>query len=487
MTFAFDNTYARLPERFFARLPPSAVRQPELVKLNGPLALQLGLDPSALDTPEGLAVLAGNRLPDGADPLAMAYAGHQFGRFVPQLGDGRAILLGEILAPSGERFDLQLKGAGRTPFSRAGDGRAWLGPVLREYLIGEAMHAFGIPTTRALAAVSTGEPVYRETVLPGAVLTRVARSHVRIGTFEYFAARQDPEAVRHLADYVIARHYPETRATEQPYRALLAAVIARQADLIARWLGVGFIHGVMNTDNLSIAGETLDYGPCAFMDGYHPGTVYSSIDHQGRYAYGNQPRIAQWNLARLAQALLPLLDADGETARDAAQAAIDAFPQDFEQAYLAVFRAKLGLLETHADDAALIDGLISVLAETGADFTNSFRALADAVDGSDTGVRLQVGDSSGFANWLQRWRARRALEDATPAEQANRMRRANPAIIPRNHQVEAALDAAVTGDLAPFDALLRALVNPWEDRPELASFTHPPQPHEVVQQTFCGT
>ena len=325
MTFAFDNTYARLPERFYARLAPVPVAQPRLVKLNQALAERLGLDPEALRSPEGLAVLAGNRVPEGAAPLAMAYAGHQFGGFVPQLGDGRAILLGEVLDPAGERFDIQLKGSGRTPFSRGGDGRAWLGPVLREYILSEAMQALGIPTTRSLAAVATGEPVYRETALPGAVLTRVARSHVRIGTFEYFHARRDTEALRHLADYVIARHYPESKESERPYLALLEAVIERQAGLVAQWLDVGFIHGVMNTDNMSITGETIDYGPCAFMDAYHPGRVYSSIDHGGRYAYGNQPRIAQWNLARLAQSLLPLLDADEGRAVADAQTAIDGF------------------------------------------------------------------------------------------------------------------------------------------------------------------
>ncbi len=487
MTFTFDNSYARLPERFHARLPPVAVKQPGLVKLNAALAHQLGLDAAALGTPQGLAMLAGNQVPEGADPLAMVYAGHQFGHFVPQLGDGRAILLGEIVAPSGERFDIQLKGSGRTPFSRAGDGRASLGPVLREYILSEAMHALAIPTTRSLAAVTTGEMVYRERALPGAVLTRVAQSHVRIGTFEYFLARGDSDALARLADYVIARHYPDALAAERPYLALLDAVVERQVELVVHWLGVGFIHGVMNTDNMSIAGETIDYGPCAFMDTYDPATVYSSIDHGGRYAYANQPHIAHWNLARLAQTLLPLIDADTDTAAKMAQAMIDAVPERFEHAYLKVFRAKLGLLESETDDAGLIAGFLGAMAKTGTDFTNGFRALCDAVDGSDERVRAEFSDPAAFDAWAADWRARLARERLSPAKRAARMRGANPAIIPRNHRVEAALEAAVEGDFAPFERLLEALAHPWEERPEYAAFTHPPQPHEVVRQTFCGT
>ncbi|WP_295584362.1 YdiU family protein [uncultured Lamprocystis sp.] len=483
MTLAFDNTYARLPGHFYARLAPVPVAGPQLVKLNTALAVTLGLDPAALDTPEGLAMFAGNQVPAGAEPLAMAYAGHQFGHFVPQLGDGRAILLGEITDPQGTRFDIHLKGSGRTPFSRGGDGRAWLGPVLREYVISEAMHALGIPTTRALAVVTTGEPVYREATRPGAVLTRVARGHVRVGTFEYFAARADHAALRHLADYVIARHDPALAGAEQPYLALLDAVIGRQADLIARWLGVGFIHGVMNTDNMSITGETIDYGPCAFMDTYHPETVYSSIDRHGRYAYANQPRIAQWNLVSLAQSLLPLLDENQEQAVEIAQTAVDTFMPRFERAYLAVFRAKLGLMDEQADDAEQIAGFLAALAADGADFTNSFRALGEVAAGKET----RWSDGSAIAAWLPDWRARLAHETASPAERAARMRRANPAVIPRNHQVEAALNAAVDGDLEPLDALLRILANPWETRPEHAPYTQAPQPHEVVRQTFCGT
>lgn len=487
MTFAFDNSYARLPSRFYARQSPVPVERPRMLRLNLALAEALGLDREWLESPEGVAVLAGNTVPEGAEPLALAYAGHQFGNFVPQLGDGRAILLGEVLDPQGTRFDIQLKGSGPTPFSRNGDGRAWLGPVLREYILGDAMHALGIPTTRALAAVETGEPVYRESVLPGAVLTRVARSHVRIGTFEYFAARGDTDAIRTLADYVIDRHYPEVRDRERPYRALLDAVIGRQANLIAQWLGVGFIHGVMNTDNMSIAGETIDYGPCAFMDAYHPGTVYSSIDRGGRYAYGNQPRIANWNLSRLAEALIPIIDPDPKRALEEAQAAIDAFPRSFEAAYGIRFRAKLGLIEAQAGDPDLLEALLQTMAESQADYTNSFRALCDAADGDGEGFFAELGHSAAATEWLARWRQRLEQESIDPATRAERMRQANPVVIPRNHRVEAALQAAVEGDLAPLDTLMGVLAFPFEERAENRPFRLPPEPHEVVQQTFCGT
>jgi uncharacterized protein YdiU (UPF0061 family) len=487
MPFAFDNTYARLPERFYRRVAPAPVAQPSLIKLNEALARQLGLDIAALRSSAGVAMLVGNQVPEGAAPLAMAYAGHQFGAFVPQLGDGRAILLGEVRDAMGQRYDIQLKGSGRTPFSRTGDGRAWLGPVLREYLVSEAMHALGVPTTRALAAVATGESVYREALLPGAVLSRVARSHVRIGTFEYFLARRDTEALAELADYVIDRHYPEARAAQGRYLALLEGVIARQADLVAQWLAVGFIHGVMNTDNMSVAAETIDYGPCAFMDSYDPGQVYSSIDHQGRYAYGNQPRIAQWNLARLAQALLPLIDPDETRAMELAQAAIDAFPGRFEQAFRERFRWKVGLFEAREDDADLINDLLQRMAEAGADFTNTFRALCEAAQGSDTRVRQLIGGGAAFDGWLSRWQERMAREAMSPAERAAAMRRVSPAVIPRNHRVEATLAAAVSGDFAPFEELLEVLSDPWSDRPDDDLYTLPPEPHEVVRQTFCGT
>ena len=381
--FAFDNSYARLPERFYSRLAPVGVSSPRLVRLNEKLAAHLNLDPAALSSPEGVAVLAGNRIPERADPLAMAYAGHQYGTFVPQLGDGRAILLGEVVDRDGVRRDIQLKGSGRTPFSRSGDGRAALGPVLREYIVGEAMAALGIPTTRALAAVTTGETIWRDGPLPGAVLTRVARSHVRIGTFQFFAARGDVEATRHLADYVIARHYPEAAGEENPYLALLNLVIGRQADLVAEWLLIGFIHGVMNTDNMSIAGETIDYGPCAFMDAYNPETVYSSIDRFGRYAYGNQPRIAQWNLTRFAETLLPLLAEDINAAVEAAQRALDDFLSRFDQTFAAGLRRKLGLLQAEPGDMLLAKDLLDRMAANSADFTLTFRRLCDAAGDAD--------------------------------------------------------------------------------------------------------
>ncbi len=478
--FAFDNTYARLPDRFFARLAPTPVAAPALVKLNVALADELGLDVDRLRTPEGLAVLAGNAVPEGAEPLAMAYAGHQFGTFVPQLGDGRAILLGELVTPSGSRVDVQLKGSGRTPFSRMGDGRAALGPVLREYVVSEAMYRLGIPTTRALAAVTTGEPVVREAILPGAVLTRIARSHVRVGTFEWFAARGDSDGLRALADYVIRRHDPDLAEAANPYRALLDAVIGRQADLVARWVGVGFIHGVMNTDNTSLAGETIDYGPCAFVDTYHPGTVYSSVDEMGRYAFANQPRIAGWNLARLAQALLPLLGDDEDTAMAEGQTAIDAFPDLFQAAWLRTFRAKVGLEREEADDFGLIQELLTRMAEQEADYTNTFRALADG-DGSGAGTQFR--DPGAFDAWHGRWRQRLGRETGDPRTV---MRRANPAVIARNHRVEQALAAAAEGDLAVLEALLAALADPYAD-PEDPAYTAPPQPHEVVRATFCGT
>ncbi len=488
MTIAFDNSYARLPDRFFARLAPTPVAAPGLIRVNGPLAEELGLDPAALAAPEGVRWLAGNAAPEGAEPIAMAYAGHQFGQFSPQLGDGRAILLGEVVDRNGRRRDIQLKGSGPTPFSRMGDGRAALGPVLREYVVSEAMAALGIPTTRALAAVTTGEEVRRETPLPGAVLARVAASHVRVGTFQYFAARQDVEAVRALADYVIERHYPEARAAANPTRALLDGVIARQAALVARWMQVGFIHGVMNTDNMQIAGETIDYGPCAFMDGFHPGRVYSSIDHAGRYAWAAQPRVAHWNLSRLAGALLPALDPDEETAMAEAQAAIDAFPALFERAYLEGFAAKLGLAAPEADDAALIEAALSALAEKEGDFTLFFRRLADAAEtGEDDAVFEAADRTEALAAWMERWRARLAREGADPEAAAARMRAVNPALIPRNHRVEEVIRAAMTGDAGPFHRLTEALARPFDPPARDADLMRPPRPDEIVAATFCGT
>jgi serine/tyrosine/threonine adenylyltransferase len=486
----FENSYARLPERFFARLAPTRVRAPRLVKLNEGLARELGLDPAYLVSPEGVEILAGNRVPGGAQPLAMAYAGHQFGGFVPQLGDGRAILLGEVIDRHGQRRDIQLKGSGPTPFSRRGDGRAALGPVLREYIIGEAMAALGIPTTRALAAVTTGEDVMREKALPGAVLTRVAASHIRVGTFQFFAVRRDEDGLRVLTDYVIARHYPDLAQSENPAAALLNRAIEKQAELIARWMLIGFIHGVMNTDNMAISGETIDYGPCAFMDNYHPVTVYSSIDEHGRYAYGNQPVIGQWNLTRLAETLLPLIAEDREAAVGIAQEAINAYPTKFEAAFIAGYRRKLGLFEAQNEDAALTKKLMDVMAANKADFTLTFRGLSEAADDpeADAKVRALFDDPTAFDAWAAEWRARLAREGGDPAARAAAMKAVNPMFIPRNHLVEEALDAAVNdGDLSPFEKLLCVLAHPFDDQPDAPEYALPPRPEQVVRATFCGT
>ena len=470
----FDNSYARLPDRFYARLAPTPVPGPRLLALNEPLARDLGLDPAALAAPQGVAMLAGNDLPDGAEPIAQAYAGHQFGGFVPQLGDGRAILLGEVVG-GGARRDIQLKGAGRTPFSRMGDGRAWIGPVLREYLVSEAMAAMGIPTTRALAAVTTGAEVLRERAYPGAVLTRVAASHIRVGTFQYFAAREDTEALQALTDHAIARHWPDAGGPLD----LLSAVVAAQADLVAAWMSVGFIHGVMNTDNMAISGETIDYGPCAFMDSYHPDTVFSSIDRGGRYAYRSQPDIAMWNLAQLASALLPLIPGDQQAAIDAATERLNRFPELYREAWLARFRAKLGLERAGEADESLIVEVLRLMAEAGADFTLTFRALAE--DGS---ARAHLGAAPGCDDWHERWQARLTGEGARPGDRAGAMAAANPAVIPRNHRVEEAIAAAVDGDMAPFERLLSAVTRPFAPAGALAE---PPAPGQEVQATFCGT
>jgi len=488
--FPFDNSYARLPDRFFARVEPTAVAAPRLIKLNRQLAADLRLDADWLASPEGTEILAGKRVPEEAEPIAIAYAGHQFGNFVPQLGDGRAILLGELIDRAGVRRDVQLKGSGRTPYSRGGDGRAALGPVLREYVVSEAMAALGIPTTRALAAVTTGETVIREELLPGAVLTRVASSHIRVGTFQFFAARGDVEGLRVLADHVIARHYPDAADGEHPYRALLERVVARQADLVAQWLLVGFIHGVMNTDNMSVAGETIDYGPCAFMDAYDPATVFSSIDQGGRYAYGNQPRIALWNLTRLAEALLPLLAPEQEAAIAQAQEVLGAFAPRFEGAYHAGLRRKLGLATERDGDAALAGDLLSLMTENQADFTLTFRHLADAAAApeGDEAVRNLFVNPQAYDGWAARWRERLAQEPQDPAERRAAMRAVNPAFIPRNHRVEAMIQAAVQrDDFAPFEELLRVLSRPYEDQPEFARYAAPPEAHERVRATFCGT
>ncbi len=482
--FAFDNSYARdLPGAYVAWQPAPAP-QPSLVWLNRPLADELGLDADGLAAPGGVAVLAGNAVPEGAQPLAQAYAGHQFGGFSPQLGDGRALLLGEVIDRQGRRRDIAFKGSGRTPFSRGGDGKAALGPVLREVLVGEAMHALGIPTTRALAAVSTGEPVFRDRELPGAVLTRVAASHLRVGTFQYFAARQDAALLRQLVDHAVARHDPGLTAHERPALALLAAVAGRQATLVARWMGVGFIHGVMNTDNMTISGETIDYGPCAFMEAFDPQTFFSSIDTHGRYAWGNQPGIAQWNLARLAEALLPCIDESAERAVDLATAVIEDFPARYRSAWIAVLRAKLGLDDraAEADDLALGEAYLGLLHDHAVDFTLGFAHLAAAAAGDERPLRALFGPAEGMlAPWLERWRTRQPLGAA--------MRRANPVVIARNHQVEAALEAAVErGDLAPFGKLLAVLRSPFELVDGADAYVQPAPVDQVAgYRTFCGT
>lgn len=478
----FDNSYARLPETFFSGLEPTPVRSPKLIVLNDRLAEALGLNAQALRSGESVAVFAGNRIPEGASPLAQAYAGHQFGHFT-MLGDGRALLLGEQITPDNTRVDIQLKGSGRTPYSRGGDGRAALGPMLREYMISEAMHALGIPTTRSLAVVTTGEEIIRETELPGAVLTRVAASHIRVGTFQYAANWGTVEELRALADYTIQRHYPEAGAAENRYLSLLQEVIKRQAELIAKWQLVGFIHGVMNTDNMALSGETIDYGPCAFMDAYDPATVFSSIDVHGRYAYGNQPTIAAWNLARLAEALLPLLHDDEDQAIRLAEDAISGFVDRFSSHWLAGMRAKLGIFNEEPEDESLIKDLLVMMQKHHADYTNTFRALT-----FDKHEDLAFNGTAEFARWQEQWQARRDRQQEPQDSSHRLMRSSNPALIPRNHRVEEALDAAVKqGVYSVMERLLQALSNPYAHTPEQAEYCTLPAPSDRPYRTFCGT
>jgi len=478
----FDNSYARLPEVFYARLNPVPVRESKLVVFNKPLARSLGLNPEALQSDESAAVFAGNKIPEGAEPIAQAYAGHQFGYFT-MLGDGRAILLGEQVTPTDERFDVQFKGSGKTPFSRNGDGRAALGPMLREHIISEALHALGIPTTRSLAVVTTGEPVFRETPLQGAILTRTAASHIRVGTFQYAAAQGKPDALRTLADYTIHRHFPDLAAAENPCLALLQAVMERQASLVARWLLVGFIHGVMNTDNMALSGETIDYGPCAFMDTYDPNTVFSSIDQNGRYAYGRQPQIAQWNLARFAETLLPLIDEDQQQAVSLATEAVSGFPDIFRHFWLAGMRAKLGLSNQEADDGALVEDLLDGMQRHGADFTNTFRDLA-----SGALPEASVFQASDFKTWFERWQARLKRQPDSRETSRRLMKTRNPAVIPRNHRVEEALAAATErADFTVMEKLLGVLSHPYQDPPEEAGYHLPAPPSAEPYRTFCGT
>jgi uncharacterized protein YdiU (UPF0061 family) len=475
----FDNSYTKLPEIFYVRAKPAPVRSPGLAVLNRPLASAMGLNPDALESELGASIFAGNYIPDGAEPIAEAYAGHQFGHFT-MLGDGRAVLLGEHRTPDGARLDVQLKGSGQTPFSRRGDGRATLGPMLREYIISEAMHSLGIPTTRSLAVATTGETVYRETALPGAVLARVAASHIRVGTFQFAAASRDETAVQVLADYTLRRHYPELADAEVPYLALLEGVVERQASLIAKWLMVGFIHGVMNTDNMALSGETIDYGPCAFMDVYDPATVFSSIDRQGRYAYGNQPGIAQWNLTRFAETLLPLFDKDEDKAVSLATEVLESFGDRFKQHWLSGMRGKLGLVTAEEEDNALINSLLALMQQHRADYTRTFRALAS---GSPQGEPLF--ELPEFREWREQWSGRLSRQPQSFGEASQLMLRHNPAVIPRNHKVEEALAAAV--EHSDFSVMQRLLAAMGSDAPEHAEYQQPPPQGGCGYQTFCGT
>ena len=486
---AFDNSYARLPQAFFKAVHPTPVAEPWLIRFNRPLAAELGLDADALER-DGAAIFSGNSIPAGAEPIAMAYSGHQFGSFNPQLGDGRAILLGEVIDRDGKRRDIQLKGSGPTPYSRRGDGRAALGPVLREYIVSEAMHALGIPTTRALAAVVTGEAVQREQMLPGGVVTRVAASHIRVGTFQFFASRGDNDGLKALADHVIERHYPQVTGAERPYLALLEAIVSAQAALIARWLQVGFIHGVMNTDNCAVSGETIDFGPCAFLDEYNPSKVFSSIDRGSRYAYANQPSIGQWNLTRLAETLLPLIDADDEKAVALATAAINAYGAQFQNHWLTGMAAKIGLSKPEDGDLALVQSLLSAMHAGEADFTLSFRLLAAAAESADgdAAFATQFADPATAQAWLADWRVRLSRDPQTPEQRAMAMRRVNPAFIPRNHRIEQAILAAThDGDFSLFEALVECLARPYDDQPGFAALATPPARDERVLKTFCGT
>ncbi|MFT6303530.1 MAG: hypothetical protein ACI9XK_000525 [Granulosicoccus sp.] len=485
----FDNSYAKLPDDFHQKLAPTPVSDPQLITVNDSLAELLGINPNALKSEEGVKILAGNAVAEGSEPLAMAYAGHQFGNWVPQLGDGRALLLGEVIAQDGNRYDIQLKGAGRTPFSRGGDGRNWVGPVLREYVVSEAMAALGVPTTRALAAVTTGDAIMRENgAMPGAILTRVARSHIRVGTFQYFAARQNNVAIEQLVQHVNARHYPENLEAENPAVALLISVIDAQAELVAHWQSIGFIHGVMNTDNSSVSGDTIDYGPCAFMDTYAADKVFSSIDRGARYAYQNQPRMAQWNLVNLAQCLLSLMHENQEEAVEIAQDTINTFDEKFIHHYLNRMRGKLGLVDEQDDDLALASSLLDTMARQELDFTLTFRQLAYR-DPSD---KFAPGGS--LHDWQLRWASR--IEASTGfvpgtdelTDNQVLMRNHNPAIIPRNHQVEAVIEAAVNGrDFKPFHKLLAAVTTPFDESHDGGPFAAPPTKDEIVTQTFCGT
>jgi uncharacterized protein YdiU (UPF0061 family) len=491
----FDNSFARLSGPFYTAQAPSSVPNPGLIRINTALAEQLNISPDWLASPEGIATMAGNHVPDGAQSLAAVYAGHQFGGWNPQLGDGRAVLLGELIGTDGVRYDWQLKGSGRTPYSRGGDGKSPLGPVLREYILCEAMAALGVPTTRALGAVTSGEMVFRDQGLPGAVFSRVAQSHIRVGTMQFFAARRDNEALKTLSDYLIQRHFPDAAEAENPILAMLNEIISRQASLIAKWQSIGFIHGVMNTDNMLLCGETIDYGPCAFMDSYDPATVFSSIDHNGRYAYGNQPSIAHWNLIQLAQALLPILDnsatADDDSAVAIAQEAINAFPAQFLTAYQTIIKDKLGLSEFKDSDDALFQTLLSIMEAQKSDFTLCFRRLAELSNETaciNSSVRELFEFNEAFTPCLQQWRQRISEDPQSPAQRQTQMFATNPVFIPRNHLVQEAIAAAEqNGDFSFFNQLVDVLAKPGEFDPTMSRYAMPAKPEQQVHQTFCGT
>ena len=485
--FNFDNSFARSLEGFFKPCQPEPATAPTLLLFNHALAKELGLDPVALDSEAGLAIFSGNATPEGSEPLAQAYAGHQFGGFSPQLGDGRALLLGEVIDTQQRRRDIQLKGSGRTPFSRGGDGLAAIGPVLREYLIGEAMHALGVPTTRALAAVATGKHVYRENALPGAILTRIAASHIRVGTFQYAGARGDILKVRELADYAIQRHYPDASDAENPYLAFFAAVADAQAALVARWMNIGFIHGVMNTDNMTISGETIDYGPCAFMDKYAASTVFSSIDQYGRYAYANQPEILTWNLARLAETLIPHVDTKKERAIELLTETIECIQPLYESYWLSGMRSKIGLTTEDILDQELINDLLKLMEEGQADFTLVFRRLSQSLQGYSDAVRNLFKEPDAFNAWVVRWQKRLEQEDIVAETRAQAMDRVNPIYIPRNHKVEESLAAAVNQDMTPFTKLLEVVIQPFDEVAGNEAYTEPAPTTNRRYQTFCGT
>lgn len=484
----FDNSYQNLPQDFFERINPVPVKDPQLIIFNNDLGRSLGID-QKINKKELANIFSGNEIPKGSSPIALAYAGHQFGNFVNQLGDGRAVLLGEVSTPNQERFDMQLKGSGQTRFSRQGDGRSPLGPVIREYVVSEAMNALGIPSTRSLAAVTTGEKVFREVILPGGILTRIAKSHIRVGTFEYFATQKNTENLKTLADYTIKRHFLSLKDVANPYLSLLEIVSERQIELISKWMGVGFIHGVMNTDNTSIVGETIDYGPCAFMDEYNPSTVFSSIDAQGRYAFGNQPLIAQWNMACFANSLLGLIDKDTEKATSKAQKVINNFPNKMSEAVMSVMCKKIGLDSTKTNSQEALTKLLRIMLDNKSDYTLTFRYLSEIIKGKrDSSFKQQFLEHNQISNWLKEWKELIKDQDLAKKEIVLSMESSNPVFIPRNHLVERAIEAAVeNNDFSEMKTLLTILSKPYEEQSKYGEYMKPPKPLEVVHQTFCGT